>query len=287
MTETQIQPRVARGVAVMTAASLLVSLVDGTAKLLSESHSVLVVAWARFSVAFLFVLPVALWKFGLRCWPRRHLRAHVMRTCFLVGAMTLFFASLQTTALADAIVAFFVAPSVALLLAVILLGERATVMACASLVLGMTGVSIAVQPTATPTLGILMALAAGVLMGFYLVATRVAGNTSHPLRTLVFQCGFGALLLAPFALPHLVVPNLTDAGLFAVLGGVSAGVHLMVIRAFQLAPTATLAPLIYLELVGAAAVGYLFFGDIPNTPTMVGAGLIAISGLLAWRAAAV
>lgn len=286
MTRTALQPQLVRGVAIMAAASLLVSLVDGTAKLLLANHSVFVVAWARFSVALCCVLPVAIWSFGLQCWPHRNLRAHALRSCFLVGAMTLFFASLESTELADAIVAFFVAPGVALLLAVLVLGERATLMACTSLVIGMSGVVVAVQPTAPQSGGILLALAAGVLMGCYLMATRVAGRACHPLRTLVFQCGFGTLLLSPFALTHLTVPNLTDAGLFAVLGGVSASVHLMVIRAFQFAPTTTLAPLIYLELLGAAFVGFVFFGDIPDTRTIIGAGLIACSGLLAWRAAA-
>ncbi|MEL7150295.1 MAG: DMT family transporter [Pseudomonadota bacterium] len=272
------------GVILMAVASLSVSIVDGTAKVLAQEHSPYLIAWVRYAVAFLVVLPFALARFGLRVFPRRNLFMHALRTVFLVSAMTFFFVSLQTTELANAIVAFFVGPVIALFLAVLLLGETLNRANLASLICGFVGVAIAIRPTESPTMGTVLALAAGVCLAFYLVATRVTGRQSDPLRTLVFQCGFGALLLLPLAFPYFRLPAPDQAGLFLLLGCVSAVVHLMVIRAFQLAPATTLAPLVYLELIGASLVGFAVFGDIPDRDTVVGAVLITLSGLLAWRA---
>ncbi len=45
------------------------------------------------------------------------------------------------------------------------------------------------------------------------------------------------------------------------------------------APAATLAPLTYLSLVSATALGYLAFGDLPDGPTWLGAAIVVGSGL--------
>jgi drug/metabolite transporter (DMT)-like permease len=53
----------------------------------------------------------------------------------------------------------------------------------------------------------------------------------------------------------------------------------MMTYALGMAPTSTLAPLHYLEIVSAAALGYLVFNDFPDTLTWVGIGIIVASGL--------
>ena len=50
-------------------------------------------------------------------------------------------------------------------------------------------------------------------------------------------------------------------------------------RTLKFAPSATLAPLHYSEIVAAVALGYLIFGDFPNAMTWVGIAVIVSSGL--------
>jgi drug/metabolite transporter (DMT)-like permease len=49
--------------------------------------------------------------------------------------------------------------------------------------------------------------------------------------------------------------------------------------ALKFAPSATLAPLHYLEIVAAVTLGYLVFGDFPNPMTWAGIAVIVASGL--------
>ena len=70
------------------------------------------------------------------------------------------------------------------------------------------------------------------------------------------------------------MPLFVGLGLFSLLG------HFLTIIAFQKAEASTLAPLVYVELIGAAAIGFLVFSDIPATSTIAGAVLIAIAGLI-------
>jgi drug/metabolite transporter (DMT)-like permease len=49
--------------------------------------------------------------------------------------------------------------------------------------------------------------------------------------------------------------------------------------ALSYAPSSTLAPLHYLEIVSAVALGYLVFGDLPNRVAVLGMIIIIGSGL--------
>ena len=55
--------------------------------------------------------------------------------------------------------------------------------------------------------------------------------------------------------------------------------HMAMTYALAFAPSATLAPLHYLEIVTATAFGFLVFGDFPNGLTWAGIAVIVASGL--------
>jgi drug/metabolite transporter (DMT)-like permease len=55
--------------------------------------------------------------------------------------------------------------------------------------------------------------------------------------------------------------------------------HMAMTYALKYAPSATLAPLHYSEIVVAVALGYLVFGDFPNPLTWTGIAIIVASGL--------
>src|SRR5690606_17219568 len=134
-------------------------------------------------------------------------------------------------------------------------------------------------PSGTPEPGILLAIGSGVLFALYLLATRRAAQASAALPTLAFQCLAGTLLLTPQALATWSAPPLEQLPLFLALGAASAVSHLMSIAAFRLADASVLAPLVYVELIGATAVGYVAFGDLPGPATAAGAALIVAAGL--------
>ncbi len=64
------------------------------------------------------------------------------------------------------------------------------------------------------------------------------------------------------------------------MGLISAVCHFMTISAFRHAEASLLAPLSYLELIGATVIGYLVFGDLPGIRILIGAVLIVAGGLI-------
>ncbi|MCR9254582.1 MAG: DMT family transporter [Alphaproteobacteria bacterium] len=270
-----------KGAVLMIVAMLSITVVDGFAKALSADYSPLFISWARYAVACLIVLPFAAVVHRGRIFPGERLGSHLLRTVFLVSAMTLYFMAIARISLATAVSIYFVGPIIAVILSILLLGERITWRKTMGLVLGFGGSMVIVQPGAAPIeVGMLMALGTGVLFACYMVATRYAATHSDPVKTLAFQCVVGALLLTPQALWAWSVPNSEDLLLFLGLGLFSAVGHILSILAFRLVEASTLAPLVYVELISTAAIGYLFFAEVPGLATVFGAALIVAGGVV-------
>jgi drug/metabolite transporter (DMT)-like permease len=198
--------------------------------------------------------------------------------------MTLYFLALARIPLATAISAFFIGPISAVVLSIFVLKERTTWPKIASLALGFLGALVILRPGGEISPGILLAFASGLSFGIYLVTTRLAAQKSDPLSTLAFQCAIGTLLLTPQAIASWALPQWSNIGFFLALGMISAFSHLLSIAAFRFAEASVLAPLVYLELIGAAVIGYYFFSEIPDNFTVIGAGLIIAAGLILVKA---
>lgn len=270
----------ARGIALMVASALVIQIVDGLAKHLSAGYSPLFIGWARYAAASLIVVPYVASLHGRRIFPAARLGSHLLRTILLVTAMSLYFVAISHIALATAISAYFVAPVVAMVFSALFLGERLTLPKLASVALGFAGALVIVRPGGGVDPGILFAIGAGLAYAAYMIVTRRAALTSDPLKTLAFQCVVGALVLTPQALLSWSAPALADIPAFIGLGLFSLLAHFLLIVAFRLAETSVLAPLVYVELLGAAIIGYLAFGEIPGAATWIGATLIVAAGLL-------
>lgn len=273
----------ARGVVLLIAALMIIPFVDAIAKHLNFTYSPLFVAWARYLAAVLIVVPLAVARLGPRAFPRTGFGAHLLRTAFLVAAMTLHFIAITTIPLATALGAYFISPIIAALLAAFVLGERLTVRRGLAAVLGFVGALLIVRPGGEIEPGTLLAIVGGGLFACYIVATRAAALTAPALATLAFQNVFGALLLTPFAIVWWSWPDAGALLLMLLMGAVSSLSHLLSISAFRHAEASTLAPLYYVEIIGTTSVGYLVFGEFPDAVVWAGTAVIVASGLLVVR----
>jgi drug/metabolite transporter (DMT)-like permease len=267
------------GIALMAAASLAVPLVDGIAKALTASHSPLFVAWARYAAAALIVVPLTLpWHRDFRSL-RADFASNALRTLLAVAAMTCFFFAIAQIPFATAFGGFFLGPVIAAVLAALLLGERLTAWRLGAALAGLAGALLIVRPGVDFQVGSLLAVLSGAFSAGYLVATRVAASTTPPVDALRFQCVFGALLLTPFAVLNWSWPTQEALLLIAIMGGLSAICHFMLIAAFRHGEAAVLAPLVYLELVTAMVLGRVVFGELPDLLAFSGISLVVLAGL--------
>ena len=273
----------ALGIALMAGSMLIIPSSDAIAKYLSGAHSAPFLSWARYVAALGFLLPVvaiAQWRSPEPLIAPGQLMPQIIRTAFLVSAMTLYYMAIRHVPLADALGAYFVAPIVATLLATLILRERLDWRRLAAVGLGFGGALLVVRPGAETSSGTLIALASGALMACYLVMTRATAKASSPLSTLTLQLALGIAMLTPFVIFQWSMPDREGIMLILLMGLISAASNLMTISAFRFAQVSTLSPLVYLELVGATALGLVIFGDFPAPATWAGIAVIVIAGLL-------
>ena len=63
----------------------------------------------------------------------------------------------------------------------------------------------------------------------------------------------------------------------------AAAGHLMVIKAYELAPASIVAPFIYSELLWNVIVGWMIFAEVPDVWMLTGAAILVLSGLYLLR----
>ena len=78
---------------------------------------------------------------------------------------------------------------------------------------------------------------------------------------------------------YWTAPDALGWGMMLALGCTGALGHYCMIRAYRAAPVSVAAPYAYAIIIWMVAMGYFVFGDAPGIWTIVGAIVIAISGI--------
>jgi drug/metabolite transporter (DMT)-like permease len=272
--------RIYLGLILMALAMFVIPIRDGIAKHMTDALPVFTIAWGTYVSAAIVAVPIALNLHGREALVPTGIRSQTARTLLLVSSMTVFFFSIRTVPLANAISAYFVAPFVAAALAPMVLGERLTKTVVVAVSCGFVGVLLVLRPEGDYDANILLAVVAGILFAFYMLATRLAARQTPPMAALAYQSLLGAVVLTPFAFSAGFEGISEFLGAFAVVGVLQSTSHGLSITAFRFAPAATLAPLVYLEIVAAVIVGLVAFEDWPQMQTWIGIAVILAAGAL-------
>lgn len=284
-----VNDRILPGVVLMLAFCLLAPLLDVSSKLAAATVPVGQITAARFIVQGALMLPVV-WIMGLSmALTPRLLGLVVLRAVFLILSTYTFVAAIAVMPVADALAIAFVEPFVLLILGRVLFGDEVGPRRIAACAVGFCGALLVIQPSlAAFGLVALFPLGTAFTFAFYMLATRRMSRDMHPVTMQAHTSVAGAAICLPilalgegFALPTLdpVMPQgIAWLWLFGV-GFWAAVSHICMTYALKFAPSATLAPLHYLEIVAAVALGYLVFGDFPNAMTWTGIAVISASGL--------
>lgn len=237
--------------------------------------------WMRFAVHVVFVLIL----FGIWNKPRvfrtQNIWLQILRGLFLFGSTLFNVFALQTLQLAEVIAISFFAPMMITALAGPLLGEWAGWRRWMAVLAGFAGVAVMTRPgVSVPELGHLYALMSTASYSFYIIMTRRMSATETPQSLILYSAMAPVFLTAP-VLPYTADwPSEWFVGLVLLsLGMFGAVGHWFLIRAYHIATTTALAPYPYVQMVWAVLFGWLFFGDLPDRWTVMGAAIIVASGL--------
>ncbi|MGL5011414.1 MAG: DMT family transporter [Paracoccaceae bacterium] len=290
MTQNPPSDRIPLGIVLMLAFCLLAPLLDVSAKLAAEAGvPVGQITTARFIVQGALMLPVVLimrlsWSVSPRVAGMVTLRA-----IWLILSTYSFVSGIAVMPVADALAIAFVEPFILLILGSYIFGDQVGPRRIGACITGFCGALLVIQPSlAVFGTVALWPLGTAFFFAFYMLTTRAMSAHMHPVTMQMHTSLAGAAICLPllWALQGSGIPDLAiiqpTGILWLWLFGVgfwAALSHICMTYALKFAPSATLAPLHYLEIVAAVGLGYAVFGDFPNPKTWAGIAVIVASGL--------
>lgn len=269
------------GILMLMAAMFCFTLMDATAKYLLQFYHPAQVVWARFAGNMALLVLIFHTRLpGLLRTPQPGLQ--FLRCLTQIASVGLFFTSLQFIGLAEASAIMDVNAVLITLGGAIFLGETIGIRRAIGIAVALAGALIIIRPG----LGVFQPAALLPLIGAFTYAagallTRVLRRDSTA-TSLLWSTLVGTLLssaVVPFFWQPVALAHLWAFVVIGILGAISQA---LLIRAFSLAEAGAVAPFAYTGLVWAGLWGWLFFDQIPDGWTLIGAAIIVAAGIYVW-----
>lgn len=294
MTPPGTADRPVLGVMLMLGFCAMAPLGDASAKALGATMTLGQLLLVRFAIQAAVLAPVIVATGGTFRMNGRLLRLTAIRTVLHIIGIGAMFTALQFLPLADAIAIAFVMPFIMLLLGRFALGEevgRRRIAACA---VGFAGTLMVVQPSfAEVGAPALLPLLVAVIFALFMLVTRQMAKEVDPISLQAVSGAMATVLLGGLvlglgdAVPKgfaMKWPDGAEWALLLAVGLLGTVAHLLMTWSLRFAPSATLAPMQYLEIPFATVVGWAAFGDLPNGLAAVGILVTIAAGLyIIWR----
>jgi drug/metabolite transporter (DMT)-like permease len=269
-----------RGILLMLGVGLTFTILDATAKHLTQSLPVLEIAWGRY-LFHLAVLPLFLGGQSLRsAFRSARPGLQILRSTLLLGSTVFFFLAVKHIPLADATAIGFVSPLLVTSLSVPILGEQVGIRRWIAVIIGFASVLLIIRPGfGMVHWAMTLPLLTATCFSLYQITTRILSRSDGTPTTYFFSATVG-LAVTTACLPSVwVAPDLWGWLSLVFLGSAGGFSHYLLIRAFAIAPASLLAPFAYVQLIWSITIGYLWFGDFPDLWTIGGGVIICLSGL--------
>ncbi len=274
-----------RAFALLMGAQLLFTLLDATGKGLTRDMGIPLIALARHGGQVLLMLLVLGPRLGLGLFRTNHPWLQLCRGLMLAGFTLFFFTALFRLPQAEATAINFIAPFVVMLLAGRVLGETVTRIRWIGATAGFLGMLVLVRPgTALDSIGIVFALLTVACNVVFQLLTRKLALADNVFTTMFLSALVG-IVISTATLPLQNVwggwpatLNAEQLALLVSMGLTGAVSQWCLIRAYYWSKASFVAPLIFLQLIWATASGYGFFGQMPDSVSLLGILVILISG---------
>ena len=277
------------GILLMLGFCVVAPMGDAVAKILGQSIPLGQLLLVRFAVQAIILIPMVwasklVWR--MNGWVLKLAFLRTVLHIFGIGAM---FTALQYLPLADAVAIAFVMPFIMLLLGKYILGEDVGARRLIACIVGFIGTLLVVQPSfADVGWPALLPMVVAVNFSFFMLITRQIAKETNPIGlqavsgvmavgimvpALAITAGMGIDALT------LIAPTGFEWSMLGAIGVLGTLAHLLMTWSLRYAPSATLAPMQYLEIPIATVIGFWVFKDLPNGLAAVGIAITIAAGV--------
>lgn len=277
------------GILLMLGFCVVAPMGDAVAKLLSGAIPLGELLLVRFAIQAVVLIPLVAatgrpWRIRGRL-----LRLTAVRTALHIIGIGAMFTALQYLPLADAVAIAFVMPFIMLLLGKYVLDEEVGARRLGACVVGFIGTLLVIQPSfAEVGWPAFLPLVVAIVFSLFMLVTRQLAKDTDPVGLQAVSGVMAAVVILPILLLGqnsgiepltLVMPNAITSWLMLAIGLLGTLAHLLMTWSLRYAPSATLAPMQYLEIPVATVIGWLIFSDLPNGLASVGICITIAAGL--------
>lgn len=274
------------GIALILSAYFCFSLIDtGVKWLVIAGLPALQLAFMRYAGHFVLSLGVLMKSGGgWENFQTERPALIILRSALLAGSTILNFIALKFLPLTLTSTILFMAPIIVCALSWPLLGERVGPFRWTAIMVGFAGILVAIRPfDADFHWAVILSLGSVTCFAVYNVLTRMlAGVVASD--TMQFYSGLvGTVAFLPFAVWEWTNPATAMGWIVMVMTGFFGWFgHELLTRAYGFAGASRLIPFGYSFMIYLTIWSYFLFDHIPEFWTVIGALIVAASGLTIW-----
>ena len=261
-------------------AYLCFSILDATQKTLILYHSVFQLLLVKYFFVLFLSLVESKRKNNLNFYKSKKIKLQIFRSLLSVIESGCFVLSFKYLSLADAHSVGSLAPVIVVALSAIFLKEKVSTKTWIAIFVGFVGVLIILRPTSSifdPKA--LLPLLAAFVLGLYQVVTKKVSEHDTTETSLFYTSIIGIFVMSLLASNFWSPVSSSSYILFLIVGiFFSLGIYLQII-ALSMARASIIQPFHYTLIFWAIIFGYIFYNDIPDLFTIVGAVIITLSGI--------
>ena len=267
-------------------AFFMLAIMNVFAKLLSDTHHVIEIAFYRNLIAtipFIFLIFVMKKKEIMKINQRP--RGVVARAVIGTVSLITTFAAFAAMPMADTTAFLFTASLFIPILGIIFLSEKVGPYRWSAVLIGFVGVIIMLQPNGEfNSIGVTLALSAAFMHAVLQTILRYLGKTEKP-ETITFYFVAIGTLVAALPLPWFFsMPTWNEVPLLLGVGFTGVMAQFLLSIAFGNAPAAVVTVFNYSGLIWATFFGWIIWQDWPSDAIWIGGTIVITSNIfMIWR----
>lgn len=280
------QDNIIKGMIAGLGAFFMLAVMNVFAKMLSETHSVIEIAFYRNLIA---TLPFLIWIFffGRHDILKINSKPASIGIRSVLGTVSLIttFAAFAAMPMADTTAFLFTASLFIPVLGIIFLKETVGPYRWGAVLIGFIGVVIMLNPTGNVnTLGVALALSAAFMHAVLQTILRHLGKYEKP-ETVTFYFVLIGTIVAALPLPFVAVPpTVEEIPLLFAVGLTGALAQFLLSIAFGNAPAAVVTVFNYSGIIWATLFGWMIWQEWPAHTIWIGGGIVIASNIfMIWR----
>ena len=258
------------------------SLLDAVQKTAIIYHSVFQLLFIKYCFVFVLSLIESQRKKNYVFYKSENIKLQLLRSVLSIVESGCFILSFRYLSLADTHSIASLTPILIVALSAFILREHVSLKTWIAIFIGFIGVLIIMRPGLSifdPKS--LIPLAGAFFLSLYQIVTRKVAEKDSNETSLFYTSIVGILLMGMIGY-NFWQPLMDYSFLFFIAIGLffSLGLYFQII-ALSMARAGIIQPFHYTLIFWAIILGYIFYDDFPDIPTLIGACIITLSGIYA------